>query len=1208
MKSLHRYLFATLLALALVPLSLPGQEIYEYNTGAEHIKPKSRELFFYGMRAYPFGKIPQFARQKALGQMEKMERARDSYSVLAESSWRQIGPLHVAGRVRSIAVHPTDGKTLWIGAADGGVWKSTDRGASWTPQMQTSNAIAMGALAVDPSNPDILYAGTGEMSSNIDAYTGAGMFKSEDGGETWRVIGLTTVGSFARIVVHPTNGQIVWAGATKNNKGFYKSTDGGETWRRITEEAVSDVTVNPQNPNELWLALMSNGIRHSTDGGETFTRQNNGLGPNGTTIDRMSVQVYHGDPSILYAVAYETIGSGEGQATFSRIYKSTNGGQGWNLLPTNNVGDFFSNGAQSQGWYNNVICVKPDDPNVVIAGGVRMVRTANGGEQSSSWSYTGLNTVHPDHHAMAFDPTNPDRLYEGNDGGMYISEDGGANWTKISNGLAITQFYAMKIDQREENITYGGTQDNGTLRTDSDNYGDVLGGDGFAVAIDYSETATVYAERERGQIYRMTYNPSLQIWQSEGYLSNGIPVGDEYVNWYAPLVLDPQDNRKLYSGRDQLYLALSPDNPFDPQWQRISPEMAGNISAIGISPHTSETIYIGSAQGMVMRSTNSGQEWTDLTFGHGLPNRAVTDFAFSGADPNTVYVSYSGFYTEHIFRSTDGGETWSSISKGLPDIPFNTLTLHPEDDDVIFAGSDIGMFLTVDGGTSWTVYNEGLPRVAVIDLEIHVDSKTLRAATHGRSMFEIGLAGDIPKPIPSITSPIGGEVWVGTTPNIISWGGFEAPNGVRVEYSLDDGDTWRTLAENVQGNFFRWNTVNKETFLGRIRVTAEPMPGEELPVSVVSNTFSIVTFGKGSVITTDSKPTVPYGIAFDGEYLWTTDFNSNRLLKLDPVTLDAIEEITMEGVAGDSLFTGITYYPPRSSFFVHRLNGTLPTDHGGVLVEVMKDGTVRGVWQSPCDYPIGLAWLGGKNPDIQYLYASDRNGLQPVYFFDPTEFNPSQSAIIPIISANRMNRIESGPRGSAAGAGYIWQVTTDFTGGTVLQDAVVSEEDIVDLTTGDNRSPNCKVELSSPLANTINARGVELDDDDKALWISDFGGNIYKIAACETPPGVSDSGYVSSSDVVTGNSMPEGVTLTQNMPNPFGSSTEISFTLPRPMQARLVVFDMQGRQISTLADGRFESGTQTVQFRAKGLPAGIYRYSLLLENGSHVSRTMVFVK
>lgn len=1166
---------------------------WNYETGGEGVTPKGRELYFYTMRAWPFGKIPQNSRAAAIEQIEKMSRFGDSRRTAADDSWRQIGPTEVGGRVRSIALHPTDGQTLWIGAADGGVWKSTDRGATWTAQMQDANAIAMGAVAVDPQNPQVLYAGTGEMSSNVDAYTGAGIFTSRDGGDTWEVLGLTRVGAFSRIVVDPQNSQNIYAGATKNNGGFYLSRDGGTTWRRTNDNPVSDVAINPQNPQEIWISLMGNGVRFSDDAGETWTSRSGGFGGTGITIARSSLAVYPADPSILYALVYEYVGSDQ-RSSFSRIYKSTNKGRSWQRVYNNSGGNnFLSNpGSPSQGWYNNVIAVKPDDPDVVLAGGVRMVRTTDGG---SSWSQIA-NEVHVDHHAMAFDPTEPSRFYSGNDGGMYRSENSGNSWQNINNNLPITQFYALAIDQRQTDLTYGGTQDNGTLRTTSTRFGDVFGGDGFEVAVDPEEETIIYIERENGQMYRIQGNTAINMFQS-----SELNMDPDSANWSSPLRLDPNDPQRLYSGRHRLWVTLNPRGARGQfGWLPVSPGVAGNISAMAVSPYSSSTIFIGSAQGVVMRTTDEELiEWDDLSFGKGLPNRAVTDFEFSLTDPNTLYVTFSGFFTDHVYKSTDLGESWVSISDGLPDIPTNTIAIHPDDEQTLFVGTDLGAFITQDGGESWSVYNEGLPRVAIVDLKVHLESRTLRAATHGRSMFERGIGGEPIEVNPSITSPHGGEVWTGGTANRISWGGFDDETGVRIEFSLDDGENWRELAASVIGANFRWNTVNASTTRARIRITAMSHPDR----TVTSNSFTIVPFEEGTLLTTDSKPTVAYGIAYDGEHLWTTDFGGNSLLKLDPETFDAVDEIELDAEAGDSLFTGITYYPGRQTLFVHRLNSTTQSGAGGVIAEVNRDGTVRGVWPSPAAYPIGLAWLGERNPnnpELGLLAASDRDNQQFYYLYFPDDFDPGASSVVPISQVQRDVIVESGPRGMTADEGSIWQVITDFSGGS-LQGATANRFDIDRISEQD---PMCTIDLNSP-GGTINARGIELDVRDRSLWITDFGGNLYKIASCYTAPGPSDSGYISSVSIDRSRNL--GLSARVE-PNPFAETTTLTLTVERAADLRIRLLDNAGRTLRDYPSQRYTPGTHAIPIDATGLASGRYYWSIEDGDGRRMGGSLVVVR
>lgn len=396
MQALHARTRLITLLFLLLPLAASAQMTYQ--TLEPGMTPKKREIFFYGMRAYPFGKIPQNARLEALYQTEtRMKQFGGDRSILSANQWKAIGPFSIGGRINTIITHPTDGKTLWAGAADGGVWKSTDRGSNWTAVMDNENAITMGALAVDPQKPDVIYAGTGEMTSNIDGYTGAGIFKSIDGGQSWRGLGLTSVGAFCRILVHPKNSNLIFAGATKNNGGLYRSSDGGQTWTRTLDQQISDVTLNPDNQGEVWAATMSKGIYRSTDGGLTFKVCSADItGFTGfSTVQRISLQVAASSPNILYALTFETDGSGTGQTNHSRIYKSTNSGVNWDNVYNDSPSDFLNTSHigsdNTQGWYNNVIAVSPTDPNVVVAGGVGIVRTTNGGT-SLYWNTRSLRT------------------------------------------------------------------------------------------------------------------------------------------------------------------------------------------------------------------------------------------------------------------------------------------------------------------------------------------------------------------------------------------------------------------------------------------------------------------------------------------------------------------------------------------------------------------------------------------------------------------------------------------------------------------------------------------------------------------------------------------------------------------------------------------------------------------------------------------------
>jgi len=1146
-----------------------------FPTFTEQVKPKRRELHLWGIRAYPFGRIPQNARQSALDHVATKMRSFGESSLQSIARWEPIGPFNIGGRVRSIAVHPTDGRTVWIGAADGGVWKTTDQGATWNPMMDFENAIAMGAIAVDPNNPDILYAATGEMSSNIDAYTGAGVFKSTDGGSTWRGSGLTTVGAFSRIVVHPRNSSLVLAGATKNNGGLYRSDDGGATWSRTYPDMVSDITVNPGNENEIWIGTMTKGIWRSSDAGRTFARSSVGLGID--TLGRISVQVAASNPAILYALVNETSGT----AAASRIYKTTNGGASWTIVFNNSPN--FLNSPNAQGWYNHAIGVDPRNPDIVIGLGISLVRSSNGGESWQSQNTYGGFPVHPDQHAIAFDPSNAGVLYLGNDGGMYRSVDNGLSYSEISRGLAITQFYGFGVDQNQPNLTMGGSQDNGTMTNASQT---ISGGDGGECFYDPNNSSVLYTSSQNGALYRFDGGSGTALRQ-------GLDPTEQDAIWMTPWTIDTRNTQVLFCVLRTVYASYNRGD----EWIPTTKTFTGLGSAIAISTVDNNVIWAGSDRGEIAVSTDAGATWLDRTDAPGSPRRGVTDYAPSLTDAGTVYMTVSGFFTEHVFKSTDYGATWATIGRGLPDIPFNAIAIHPEDQNILYVGSDIGMFISIDGGSSWASYSNGLPRAAVVDLEVHATQRKLRAATHGRSMWEIPL--ERPTFDPSITSPAGGEVWMGGTRQTISWIGFSNP--INLDISLDGGASWLSLGKNLVGPAYSWIVADTLAAYAIVRATDASEPTR----NATSRTFTITRYTLGGVLATSTVRGIPYGICFDGQYLWATDFGSKTLLRIDPTTLAPNGSIELQLTGGDSLFTDLAFVKSRDHFFIHKLMNTTAANPGGYLYEVDRDGRQVARWRSPAAYPIGLVSLEEFDPASPYLFATDRNGNQAAYFFDFESLDPGSSVATPFATIPRTNRVELGPRGAthAPQAGKIYQVITDFTG-SALQSAVGQKLDAQSL-----NEEACELSLTSPGdGRYYNARGIELDPRDSNLWVSDYSGNIYKIASCDgTPPKVILEPPAGIGD--RSNGIITGTRLHQNVPNPAASNVEITFELPGATHARLALYAADGTLIAVLGEGRFAGGVSSIHASISHLPSGTYRYALEFpDRGVGLSRTMVIVR
>ncbi len=1137
------YLLALVCSLSMLPSSAAEDLREEDPRAVGHENPRAREEAFRLPRAYPFERIPEGARLRALEQLQAMELKVGKAALQAlQPRWEPIGPFTIGGRIRTVVHHPRKEGWVYIGAAAGGIWRTTDGGQSWTPLFDQGNSLSFGALAIDPNDPDRIYAATGEMSNNIDSYFGAGIFVSTDGGTTWSPLGLTHVGAFSKIEVHPRSSRLIVAGATKSFAGFWRSTDAGRTWTRTFIGSVTDVSLNPSDTAEFFIGVAGQGVYRSSDGGLTWQPSSAGLP---SPLGRVCVQQAPSNPNILYALVEQGGSGGTGA-----IYKSTDRGRTWQLSYQGQPS--FFNG---QGWYNAYIVIHPTNPDLVLAGGIDIFRTTDGGRTwtNVTYGYSGGN-VHVDQHAAAFNPLNPNIVYAGNDGGMYRSTDAGATWVAINNGLAVTQFYAMAVDQSQPNINYGGTQDNGTLGNRGGNWGMVAGGDGFFVAVDHDNPNILYGEFPNGDLWKL--NLATGSFQR---ITNGIDPNDPGY-WSAPLVMDPTNSQTLYHGRRRLYATYNGGA----SWQAISPAMTGQITAIGVSPADPAVIYIGSTRGEVWRTTDGGQTWEDVGK-NGIPNRFVTDFALSERDPATAYVSVSGFGSGHLWRTTDGGRTWHDVSFGLPDIPINAIVLDPEDEQRIFVGTDIGVFASLDGGATWFPYGTGLPRVPVVDLAIHYNRRVLRAATHGRSMWEVPLPTErITEP--AITAPAGGEVFVVGSAVLISWHGFTPP--VRVEFSADDGQSWELIAEGVTSTVLRWSTPNRPTLWARIRVSSQADPQQVR----VTPTFTLLERVRGAVLQEGAVVHVPYGIVSDGRGgLWTTSFYTPVLYKLNATTLQAEKELPIPG--GDSLYTDLTMDRANGILYIHKLNGTASGSSGIILV-MDTTGRLLRQYDSPARYPTGLAFYRGK------LIAAERDGQQLLYVLNPT------TGVVEATYPNPF-RVPLGPRGLTADEAedVLYHASTYFSGSGgsliaayVLQLSAAAPPRLQD-----------SLLLTTRRGSLLNVRGVEYDPSDAGFWVTDFNGTIYKIAGFRTPVSVAEP-------APSAETSPRWLSV---LPQPAREQAQLWLRCPSGLgseRIRIELCDLMGQTVQVLAQGTAaELCGQSWSVHLADLSAGNYWCLLRIE-------------
>lgn len=679
---------------------------------------KGRDQWWYYQRAYPSDLIPVGTRQKALEHKRRMKGGHHSSPVAGVCNWISIGPRNINGRIRSMAIHPTNGDIVYAGAAEGGVWRSTDAGQSWYPLMQYELSIAVGALAIDPTNPNTIYAGTGEPTT-WPGYEGVGVLKSTDGGATWSLTGAIGNGHIARLAIDPTNTNIVYCAGFPG--GLYKTTNGAVNWSLILSGDVTDFVLNPSATNTLYAGIRNDGVYKSTNGGGTWTKLVGGLPA--MASNRVMLSLCVASPQTVYAKLDQT------------VYKTTNGGTNWT-----NLGN---HGGSTYGYWCTYVAVDPTDPDIVLAAGVSLERSTNGG---ASWtSVLGgtnweIDRLHPDQHAMVFDPANHLRIYAGNDGGVYLSTDGCNTWKKVSDGLIVTQFYDVGISTATPSMLGGGTQDQGTDATVGGlTWHYLFDADGGFLVFHPTDPYTMYGETQNNWIRKSTDGGASWSGATSGLTGSG--------PWIGAIVMDEATPNTLFTGRQEVFRTTNGAA----NWSASSPTVGGSVLAIAIAPSNHQIVYAGTSSGKVWKSTDGGAtlaNWSDVTSAP-LPNRYLKDIAVDPTDPDIIYVTFSGFSSStpttpgHVFRSADGGATWTDISgtppsiAALPDIPVNAIEIDAHNPNILYVATDIGIFRTTNLGGVWTVFEPGFPQVAVEDLKLDESRDILTAATHGRGMWQI---------------------------------------------------------------------------------------------------------------------------------------------------------------------------------------------------------------------------------------------------------------------------------------------------------------------------------------------------------------------------------------------------------------------------------------------------------------------------------------
>jgi photosystem II stability/assembly factor-like uncharacterized protein len=714
--------------------------------------------------------------------------------ILDAFRWRNIGPANMGGRIVDIESFDDDFTTVYMATGSGGVWKSESAGTTWVPIFDDYPVVSVGDIAVFQPDPDIVWVGTGEANNRNSVSWGNGVYRSDDGGETFRHLGLEDTHQIARVVTHPTDPDVAYVAAIghlwgySGDRGLYRTADGGESWEKLTRglpddgrTGATDLVMDPTNPDVLYVAFYerirmpwrflsggpNGGIFKSTDGGRSWRKLENGL-PEGDT-GRIGLAIYRQNPEIVMALV-EAEQTNDLSRPGSGVYRSENGGERWTYVNTYNNRPF----------YYSQIRINPLDDQRVYLLTTRFMVSEDGGASFRNGSED--EEIHGDFHAMWLDPNNTDRYYIGQDKGAFITHDHGESFLFFDN-IAIGQYYRIGVDMRDPYYVYGGLQDNGTYGGPSFSR-DVRGilsdsnwklhwGDGQDIQVDPTDWRTLYTESENGSFRR--YDVETREFSGSSPSPNNIlnyeamvPAedrqgGEEFrFNWSAPLVMSPHDPETLFLGGNHVFKTTDKGET----WSIVSPDLSnddpekvegesggltpdnsgaethGSTTSISQSPIDPDVIWAGTDDGNVQITRDGGATWTNLR-----PNvPGVPDGIWLGRleashfDAARAYIVFDGHrsdvFTPWIFRTDDYGESWANITGNIPD--GQVIHVVREDDrnpDLLFVGTEFAVFVSLDGGKRWDRLMNDMPTVATQDLVIHPRDADLVAGTHGRSIW-----------------------------------------------------------------------------------------------------------------------------------------------------------------------------------------------------------------------------------------------------------------------------------------------------------------------------------------------------------------------------------------------------------------------------------------------------------------------------------------
>ncbi len=1209
MKATHRLLPAFLFLF--IPLTMFGQGSSVWDKVPANIKARNsfkRVEAFYRQRAVPYDTVPVYRFNAE--RLREIAKERSSANPLSSQvSWTALGPGGIistwppqwsecSGRVRAIGVHPTNPDIVYIGAASGGLWKTTNGGTSWSDLSQDFATSAFGAIAIDPSNPNVVYAGTGEAIDgfNMNLYDGRGLFKSTNAGATWTQItngfGLTT--HFGAIAVCPTNPNIVLACLASgysligslSNEGIWRSTDAGVTWTRVVNVGNAfDVVFHPTIPFRVFAAAGGGAVYRSDDFGATWSLSNTGIP---VQTGRIQIAIAPSAPDIMYAYSFYN-------GSQTRAYKSTNGGSNWfQISPGVQLGGTYDGSSWvDQGWYDACIAVNPTNPDHVFLGNCELHQTTNGQDfapvRNPSGPFSGTTAwdspMHTDYHRIVFAPSNNSIVYVGSDGGLFRSTNGGATWASRNSGISSAQFYRITSHPTDRNRVFGGAQDNGNfMSTNSGASAWVLTttGDGMECVYDHLDVlapTTMYASTQNGYLMRSDNNGAY------GTFFGISPPYESTPNWTMPIILHPTNPGWIYVGSRRLWRSVD----YGSSWESISASATSDaintIAQNRINPDV--MILAGSGYSTVnpqiLVSTNGGFNWTDVASNVPGPARYAARVACHPYDPNTLFIVRSGFGSGKLYRSNNLGASWTNISGDLPDVPCNDLFIDPLHPSHYYIATDLGVYLSTDAGVAWVRQGTGMPFVPAIDFDYFASGGTrlLRIGTHGRGAFEAPLSQDatplifaapLSKDFAKLEALAGRDTAIVTMRNLgQSQLTVTAISRSQSIYQLID---LPSLPANVASmNSLSFKVVFVPAAHGVVNDT----------IVIASNDLGnpstrIPLTGKGVEIGR-ARAGVMYAVssAQATGQLFTINTVTGVATMVAPLGVPQIDVLTVRP-ATNEIYGIFTNAATSKLYKVSQQYGDALTQRSIAIPNLRAMAFSRGdtLYAGTTGgrlYRISLA-----SGDTTYI------GTAPTTAYSAFSFSPSTGVLWasvrpPLVNRDRIYTVNTAT-GSATFVGSIGDnaITPSIAfGPTGVLYALKG--------TGTQVNTLLSVDTLTGVGTLIGSTGVQA-----LLAIA--------IRSDSLLTGVADEGSVG---------IPISYALHQNFPNPFNPATQIAYDLPASGRVKLTIFDVVGREIGTLVDEIQQPGFKSIQFNSNRFASGVYFYRLTV--GAFVAtKKMIIMK